>query len=153
VSLIANLRVLLFAGAGAIAFGVICLCLFFVVGGGSRIAATALVTVVGASLALGITLIFDLRGSKEITTITTEYTFDRAIPQIRQWIYARSLGDRYASEVMANDAALTSDPQILEKNPETRARDMIVFSLMVYLETRQGDWQMEQERYTAMFHL
>jgi hypothetical protein len=107
---------------------------------GSRGALTALAGVVAAAGALTINLIFDFRGgSKEITTITAEYTFDRTVPQIRQWMYARSLGDRYAVEVLANDAALKSDPQILERDPEKSTKDMFLFSLTAYLEVQQQD--------------
>jgi hypothetical protein len=87
-SITANLRIPLFAGAGAMFCGVVCLCLFFLVVGGSRGAWTALAAVMGASVALAINLRFDLRGSKDITRITTEYTFDRAVPRLRQWMYA-----------------------------------------------------------------
>jgi hypothetical protein len=101
VSITTNLRIPLFAGASAIIVGVIFLCIFFFVVGGSRGAWTALAGVVAAAGALTINLIFDFRGgSKETTTITAEYTFDRTVPQIRQWMYARSLGDRYALEVL-----------------------------------------------------
>jgi hypothetical protein len=103
--------------------------------------------VVAAAGALTINLIFDFRGSKEITTITAEYTFDRTVPQIRQWMYARSLGDRYAIEVLANDAAFKADPHILERDPEKSTRDILLFSLVAYLQVRQQDWQKEQERY------
>jgi hypothetical protein len=106
--------------------------------------------VVAAAGALTINLVFDFRGgSKEITTITAEYTFDHAVPQIRQWMYARSLGDRYAIEVLANDTALQADPHILEHNPEKSTRDMLLFSLMAYLEVRQHDWQKQEERFTT----
>jgi hypothetical protein len=148
-SITANLRIPLFAGAGAMFCGVVCLCLFFLVGGGSRGAWTALAAVMGASVALAINLRFDLRGSKDITRITTEYTFDRAVPQLRQWMYARSLGDRYATEVLANYTALQANPSIFEGNREKLTRDMILFSLTVYLETRQQDWQMEEQRYAT----
>jgi hypothetical protein len=145
----ANLRIPLFVGAGAISFGLACLCVFFLVGGVSRTALTALATVVGASVVLAITLKFDLRGSKDITRITTEYTFDRAVPQLRQWMYARSLGDRYATEVLANYAALKANSSIFEGDREKLTRDMILFSLIVYLETRQHDWQMEERHYAT----
>jgi len=140
----ANLRIPLFAGAGAMLLGVVFLCVFFFVGGGSRGAWTSLAAVLGASVALAINLRFDLRGSKDITRITTEYTFDRAVPQLRQWMYLRSLGDRYATEVLANYAALQANPSIFEGDREKLTRDMILFSLIVYLETRQHDWQMEE---------
>jgi hypothetical protein len=147
---ITNVRIPLFVGAGAITVGVIFLCIFFFFVGGSRGALTALAGVVAAAGALTINLIFDFRGgSKAITTITAEYTFDRTAPQIRQWMYARSLGDRYAIEVLANDAALKSDPQILERDPEKSTKDMFLFSLTAYLEVQQQDWQKEQERYTT----
>jgi hypothetical protein len=106
-----------------------------------------LLAVLGASAALAVVLVFDLQGSKDITRITTEYTFDRAVPQIRQWMYARSLGDRYATEVLANHAALKADPSLFERDIEGLTRDMILFSLMAYLATRQQDWQLEREAY------
>jgi hypothetical protein len=145
----ANLRIPLFAGAGAMLLGVVFLCVFFFVGGGSRGAWTSLAAVLGASVALAINLRFDLRGSKDITRITTEYTFDHAVPQLRQWMYPRSLGDRYATEVLANYAALQANPSIFEGDREKLTKDMILFSLIVYLETRQHDWQMEERHYAT----
>src|SRR5215469_264551 len=126
----ANLRVALYAGVGTILFGLLCLFVFLVFGGGSQRAWTALLAVLGSSAALVVVLIFDLQGSKDITRITTEYTFDRAVPQIRQWLYARSLGDRYATEVLANYAALAADPSIFNGDLEKLTRDMILFSLI-----------------------
>jgi hypothetical protein len=144
-----NLRVPLFAGAGAISIGVLCFLLFFLSAGGSRGAWTALAGVVAAAGALAINLVFDLNGgSKEITTITAEYTFDRAVPQIRQWLYARSLGARYATEVLANNAVLQADPHILDRDAEKSTKDVLLFSLTAYLEVRQHDWQEQRERYT-----
>jgi hypothetical protein len=145
----ANLRIPLFAGAGAMLFGIVCLCIFFLVGGGSRLAWGALMAVLTASFGLVVALIFDLKGSREMTTITTEYTFDRSVPQIRQWMYARSLGERYATEVLANYSALITNPSVFEGDIEKLTKDMILFSLAAYLETRQRDWQFEEENFPS----
>jgi hypothetical protein len=61
----------------------------------------------------------------------------------------RSLGDRYATEVLANYAALQANPSIFEGDREKLTRDMILFSLIVYLETRQHDWKMEERHYAT----
>jgi hypothetical protein len=125
------------------------LLIFFLAAGGSQRAWTALLAVLGSAAALVVVLIFDLQGSKDMTRITTEYTFDRAVPQIRQWMYARSLGDRYAIEVLANHTALRADPSIFDGDLGKLTRDMILFSLTAYLETRQRDWLMEEEDYRS----
>jgi hypothetical protein len=147
-SIINNLRILLFAGAGAIIFGVLCLLVFFLSAGGSRGAWTALAGVVAAAGLLTINLIFDFRGvSKETENITTEYTFDHSIPQLRQWMYARSQGTRYAIEVFANVQALKDNPHRFDYDMEKITKDMFLFSLVAYIATAQSDWQLEQETY------
>ena len=146
-SVVNNLRIPLFAGAGAIIIGVLCLLIFFLSAGGSRGAWTALAGVAAAAGALTINLIFDFQGGlKETTTITAEYTFDHSIPQIRQWLYARSQGNRYAIEVLANVQALTDDPHIFDGDMEKITKDMFIFSLVAYIET-VGDWQQQHESY------
>jgi hypothetical protein len=105
------------ANLRATLFGIGCLCLFFVVAGGYFRALSAFGAVLTTSLGLAVALFFDLQGSKEMTTITTEYTFDRTVPQIRQWMYARSLGERYATEVVANYSALRAYPSVFEGDP------------------------------------
>ena len=147
-SVINNLRIPLFAGAGAIIIGILCLLVFFLSAGGSRGAWTALAAVVRAAGALTINLMFDFQGgSKEIATITAEYTFDHSIPQIRQWLYARSQGNRYAIEVFANVQTLEDDLHTFHHDVEKITKDMFLFSLVAYMETTQSDWQQRQESY------
>jgi hypothetical protein len=123
--------------------------IFFLFAGFSRFALGALITTVTSALTLAATLYFDLRGSKDFKIVTTEYTFDRGVPQLRQWMYARSLADRYATEVLANYTALKRDPAIFEGDRDKLTRDMILFSIVAYLEMNQRDWQMEFEQYTT----
>jgi hypothetical protein len=104
---------------------------------------------IASALTLAAALAFDLRGSKDFKIVTTEYTFDRAVPQLRQWMYARSLGDRYATEVLANYTALKRDPAIFEGDRDKLTKDMILFSIVAYLEMNQRDWQMDVEQYTT----
>jgi hypothetical protein len=148
VSALSYLRLPLFTGFIAILAGLICLFVFFLMAGGSRGAWTALAVVVGSLVALGINLRFDLQGSKSTVKIAAEYTFDASIPQIRQWVYARSLAERYASEVLANDTILKIEPDAF-RDRDKLTRDMIVFSLTAYLETSQHDWQAEPDVYAT----
>jgi hypothetical protein len=147
--IITHLRIVLLSGTAAIVLGVICLIIFFLFAGASRFAWGALITTIASAGALAAALAFDLRGSKDITTITTEYTFDRAVPQLRQWLYARSLGNRYATEVLANYEVLRRNPAIFGGDRDELTRKMILFSIIAYLEMNQSDWQMEFERYTT----
>jgi hypothetical protein len=55
------------------------------------------------------------------------------------------LGDRYANEVLANDKLFQSDPGIFDKAPEKVLRDLILFSLTAYLQTKQHDWKTEEQ--------
>lgn len=147
-SVLSYLRLPLFIGISAILAGIACLFVFFLVAGGSRGAWTTLGAVVASLVALAINLVFDLQGSKSTVKIAAEYTFDASIPQLRQWIYARSLAKRYATEVLASDVISKTSPDVFNDR-DTLTRDMIIFSLIAYLEASQHDWQAEPEVYAT----
>lgn len=127
--MIDELRVALIVGLAALFLGICCV-LYFLTTGASRFAWIALAALVGSSAGLIIQLWFDLQGSSELSGFTTEYTIDAEVPWIRQWKYPQTLGDRYASEVLASVALSSSGADVFNGDHQKLVRDLMLFSLL-----------------------
>jgi hypothetical protein len=95
----------------------------------------------GAAIILAVREWVELRGSKTVTAIPTEFTTDRTTRKIEQRQYP--VLSRTVNEMDANTYLLTNNPAAFEGKGEKLWRDMSLFSLALYFWTEQHDWQTE----------
>lgn len=112
----------------------------------SRNLALASGALVGAIVLMVTQLAFELRQSTEKDFLSVEYTIDREVPNIRQWIYSptasgwrigvedgggRSLGQRHPELFISGDR-------------EKLTRDMTLFSVLGFFFWEEPDWQLKR---------
>ncbi len=135
-------------GVGAISGLVALVCLGCVIwaNGNSRNLALAAGALVGAIVLMAIQLAFELRAVTEQDFFSVEYTIDRAVPYIRQWIYSvHGSGWRLSVEEGAGRALGQSHPELfLIGDREKLTRDMAVFSTLAFFFWEQRDWQLKR---------
>jgi hypothetical protein len=92
---------------------------------GARTLVTAWTATLAATLALLVSLYFDLRGKSETTSMSAEYTVDRLEPQIRQWAYPNSgAGWRITGEVGASERLASVNPDAFRGDLAKLTTDM-----------------------------
>src|SRR5262249_51693165 len=104
----------------------------------------------GAMLLFGLQLLFQLRGTDVNDFISTEYTIDRATPQIRTWDYKLpGMAARFGAEAAASEWLAKISPQLFDdtKEQEKLTVDMTVFSLLAYFGNEMRDWQTDYRTY------
>jgi hypothetical protein len=112
---------------------------------GARTLVGAWTATVAATLALLVSLYFDLRGKTETAFMSAEYTVDRLKPQIRQWAYPNSgAGWRITAEVGASDTLAGINPKAFKDDLAKLTSDMTIRSLLAYFFAEQFDWQLKQ---------
>src|SRR5262249_32017031 len=82
--------------------------------------------------------------------ISTEYTIDRATPQIRTWDYKLpGMAARFGAEAAASEWLAKISPQLFDdtKEQEKLTVDMTVFSLLAYFGNEMRDWQTDYRTY------
>jgi hypothetical protein len=135
-------------GVGAISGLVALVCLGCVVwaNGNSRNLALAGGALVGAIVLMAIQLAFELRAATEQDFFSVEYTIDRAVPYIRQWIYGiHGSGWRLGVEEGAGRALGQSHPELfITGDRDKLTRDMVVFSTLAFFFWEQRDWQLKR---------
>jgi hypothetical protein len=104
----------------------------------SRNLALATGTLGAASTAFLIQLFFELRNSKELDHVSTEFTIDLSAPSIRQWNYTGTPAWRIGTETGAstwlssnNTAAFTSDRDLLYHRWRSQRVDIATYKQWV----------------------
>ena len=139
-----GLKISLFVGLVAIAIGVLCLSAVAWANAGSRNMVLATGTLGAAILLFIIQLPFELRERRISDFATSEFTIDRAKPEIRQWSYPSNVSWRISAEVGASSWLAQTNRVAFDGDRERLTLDMILFSLIQYFVVEQSDWQLKR---------
>jgi hypothetical protein len=97
-----------------------------------------------------------VRASKpptETDTLSTEYTIDQAVAQIRQWSY-RHGGWRIGLEDGAGKALGQTNPELFKNDPEKVTKDMTLFSVIGFFFWEGNcDAQSSEARHQVRLHI
>jgi hypothetical protein len=144
-----SLRVALWAGAAASALAAVCLVYLLSQNSGSRNIALATGALAGAAILLCVQLRFELRADESTDFITAEFTIDRAKPEIRQWKYSITQGQRLVRDLDASGKFAAAHPGQFDGDRGKLTQDMVIFSLLAYLGVEQFDWQIKRTQFVG----
>ena len=106
-------------------------------------------TLGAASTAFLIQLFFELRGSKDLDNVGTEFTIDRSVPSIRQWNYTGAPAWRIGVETNASSWLVAKNPTAFTMDRELLTSDFAMFSLLCFLTVQEFDWQLRKITYRS----
>jgi hypothetical protein len=132
------------------------ICLGYVVwsNGNSRNLALGAGALLGSVILMAVQLLFELRSPPtETDNLSTEYTIDQAVPQIRQWSYRHS-GWRIGLEDGAGKALGQTNPELFKNDPEKVTKDMTLFSVIGFFFWEGNcDAQSSEARHQVRLHI
>ena len=117
---------------------------------GSRNLALASGTLAAAIILFVIQLPFELQRSTIRDRISTEFTIDRAAPQIRQWAYSiTSLmsSSRLNAEAGASTWLASTHPSAFGANRDKLTMDFALLSFLSFMTAMEFDWQLDSVTY------
>ena len=121
---------------------------------GSKNIPLAAAALVGVMVGYVIQLPFELIRSTDHETIGVQFTIDRAVPVIRQWVYTDDVETswRLPAEIAASNWLARTNPTAFDQ-PARRdklAIDLTVYSLLSYLTHAEYDWQLQRKSYGSV---
>src|SRR5438034_685176 len=130
---------------GGIAVFVIVVCFGYLTyeNAGSKTFSLAAAALASALLVFCVQALFELQPSETKTSVTVEYTTDRAKPEIRQWAYGRNVGWRIHIETEASKTYVAAHPGNIELGDEVPSNiqrmmlDLAIVSTLSYLGNEQ----------------
>ena len=116
---------------------------------GSKTIAIATATLFGAALLFGLQLVFELRPLEERDFISVEYTIDRDIPRIRQWLFELgSATGRLHYEHEVSDWLAKNRPAAFSDG-ERLMTDLALAEILLFFARKQYDWQLIPTRFVG----
>lgn len=142
-----TLRLAFIVGITTTVIGMVCLGYVTFSNSSSRNLVLAWSALAGAIVLFGIQLPFELRSTSVSEFISTEFTIDRAAPEIRQWDYPPKTNWRLLREVEASKYLASRRRDAFDEDREKVTLNMAQYSLLAYFANEHFDWQLKKTTY------